>query len=448
MLEYTWREKNNKMKYLLLMTVSGSGLFVGYLCWERILDKSLTQCIKYRALMVVMLVYAIPWVWLREGYRSLFGPFWRVGAVNTAKGLVNIADIKTEEVAYQTEEYRLWMLMLAIWFVIAIVIMLIRVAKYLVKTNSLRALAIECGDKNLHETMARLRESVGYRYKPEVAWTRVDNETFTIGIIKPVIFLQKKCNDKELYWILKHEMIHIVRKDLWIKLFLEFVCCLHWFNPFIYLLERKMRFLCETSCDERVIMGCTEDECKAYIELLDANKGGNKLRIPFSSALEDGGGEIEKRIALMIERRYTQRRQKATAICVFGLLVFLNSLTALAYPKVYHVKIGVIETAEDSLGGGNFWVDDCTKGGYGMFSDTILYEEQFVDENDQIYVVNSSDKVEVCLVHDKMLGVVQVHMKDDEGCIIEIYEANRCTKCGMVWKGEMIYKARKIPCPH
>lgn len=83
-----------------------------------------------------------------------------------------------------------------------------------------------------------------------------------------------------------------------------------------------------------------------------------------------------------------------------------------------------------------------------MFSDTILYEEQFVDENDQIYVVNSSDKVEVCLVHDKMLGVVQVHMKDDEGCIIEIYEANRCTKCGMVWKGEMIYKARKIPCPH
>ena len=69
------------MKYLILMTVSGSGLLVGYLCWERLLENSLTQSMKYRALMVVMLVYAVPWAWLREGYRSIFGPFWRMGAI-------------------------------------------------------------------------------------------------------------------------------------------------------------------------------------------------------------------------------------------------------------------------------------------------------------------------------------------------------------------------------
>ena len=437
------------MKYLLLMTFSGSGLLIGYLCWERLLGKSLTQRMKYRALMMVMLVYVMPWAWLREGYRSIFGPIWRMGAIAAAKGVVNVADIKTDDSVYQTEEYQLWMLVLAIWFVIAIMIMLVRIVRYITKRNALHALAIKCGDKNLQKAMTCVRESGRYLCKPEVVWTRVDNETFTLGIIKPVIFLQKKYADKELYWILKHEMTHIIRKDLLVKLFLEFVCCLHWFNPFIYLLEQKVRFLCETSCDECVIKGCTEEECRKYIELLEENKGGNKLKIPFSSALADSDEEIDKRIVLLKERRNIRCREKIIAICVFALLVFLDSLTALAYHKVYHVKNAVIEAAEDAVGGGNFWVDNYVEDGYGTFLDTILYDKQFVGEDNHIYPVDSNNITEECFSHDEMIGVVEVHVKDsDGGCTIEIYEASRCTKCGMVQKGELLHKARKIPCPH
>nr|WP_300818214.1 M56 family metallopeptidase [uncultured Acetatifactor sp.] len=437
------------MKYLILMTVSGSGLLVGYLCWERLLENSLTQSMKYRALMVVMLVYAVPWAWLREGYRSIFGPFWRMGAIAAAKGMVDIADIKTEGFVCQTEEYRLWMLMLAIWFVFAILIMIVRVARYLVKINSLRALAIECGDKNLEKTMTHLRESIRYKHKPDIVWTRVDNETFTIGIIKPTIFLQKKYADEELYWILKHEMTHIVKKDLWIKLFLEFISCLHWFNPFIYLLERKMRFLCETSCDERVIRGCTDEEYRTYIELLDANKCGNRLKIPLSSALDSGNEEIEKRITLMKQQKDIQRREKVIAICAFGLLVFLDSLTALAYPQVYHVKSSAIELAEDAVGGGNLWVDDYVEEGYSTSSDVITYDEQFVDKEGKIYSVEFDDEYEDCTEHDKVLGIIQVHIKEDGGgCIVETYEGTRCTKCGVDWKGTLLNKISNMPCTH
>ncbi len=437
------------MKYLLLMTFSGSGLLIGYLCWERLLGKALTQRMKYRALMMVMLVYVIPWAWLREGYRSIFGPFWRMGAIAAAKGVVNVADIKTEKSVYQTEEYQLWMLVLAIWFVIAIVIILIRIARYIVKRNALHALAIKCGDKNLQKIMTCVRESGRYTCKPEVVWTRVDNETFTLGIIKPVIFLQKKYAEKELYWILKHEMAHIAGKDLWIKLFLEFVCCLHWFNPFIYLLEQKVRFLCETSCDECVIKGCTEEECRKYIELLEENKGGNKLKIPFSSALADSDEEIDKRIALLKERRNIKCREKVVAICVFCVLVFLDSLTALAYPKVYHVENAAIEAAEDAVGGGNFWVDNYVEDGYGMVTDVVLYDEQFVDRKGRIYPADTSDVQGICAEHDKEAGIVQIHIRDDNGgCTIEVYAGRRCTKCGNVWKGDWLYSTSKISCTH
>lgn len=437
------------MKYLLLITVSGSGLLIGYLCWERLLGKALTQRMKYRALTMVMLVYVMPWAWLREGYRSIFGPIWRKGAILAAKGVVDVADIKTGEAVYQTEEYQLWLLMLAIWFAIAILIMCFRVVKYVVKVNSLRALAIECGDKNLETTMACLRESIRYRRKPDVVWTRVDNETFTIGVVKPVIFLQKRYAPKELYWILKHEMTHIVRKDLWVKIFLEFVCCLHWFNPFIYLLERKMRFLCETSCDEHVIRNCTEEDCRVYMELLDGNKSGDKLKNPFNSALDDGDEEIGKRISLMKERRNIQRRDKLIAIGIFGLLVFLDSLTALVYPQVYHVKNAAVEAAEDAIGGGNFWVDDYVEDGYGMPIDFVLYDEQFVDDEGNIYPLDCKDESEACLEHDEVPGVLQIHLKDNDGsCIIVTYKGTRCIECGIVRKGDFLYKAREALCTH
>lgn len=437
------------MKYLLLMTISGSGLLIAYLCWEKLLEKSLTQGMKYKALMAVMLVYAVPWVGLKEIYRWILISLWRIEAVAVVKGIVDIADIKTEESVYQTKEYRLWMLVLIIWFTIAIVILLVRIAKYIAKRNALYALAIECGDENLEKTMICLQKTVRYTNKPEVVWTRVNNETFTLGTIKPVIFLQKGYAKKELYWILKHEMTHIVRRDLWVKLFLEFICCLHWFNPFIYLLESKMRFLCETSCDERVIKNCTEEECRTYIELLERNKGGNKSKIPFSSALGDSDDEIEKRIVLMKEQRNIRRRKKIIAIFAFGLLVFLDSLTALAYPEIYHVKDAVIEAAEDSLGGENLWVYDCTEEEYSLPVEVVLYDEQFVDEGGQIYLAYFENEHKTRFGHDEISGIIQIHVKDSDGsCIVEVYEGARCAKCGTVWKGELLYKVRKDFCVH
>lgn len=125
------------MKYLLLMTFSGSSLYIGYLWWDKQFGKSMTQCMKYRALMVVMLAYVLPWIGLKETYKYIFIYLWRTEAVTAAKGWVSIADIRTEEVAYQTEGYRLWMLMLAIWFAFAILILIIRITRYLVRINSL-----------------------------------------------------------------------------------------------------------------------------------------------------------------------------------------------------------------------------------------------------------------------------------------------------------------------
>ncbi len=399
--------------------------------------------------MIVMLVYLVPWAWLKGTYKYIMGLFWLEEVDAEAKGLINVANIETKEFAYRTKEYQLLMLGVMVWFSIAVILLIIRTGKFVVKSHRFHELSIECEDKNLEQTLKRLKENGWHRRSPEIVWTRVDNETFTLGTIKPVIVLQKEYAEGDLYWILKHEMMHIVRMDLWVKRLLEFVCCLHWFNPLIYILNRKIRYLCETACDESVIRGCTEEECQTYISLLDRNKKSSGIRLPFGSDLEGGSEEIDQRIALMRDRKRVGGGERILAICIFSLLVFLDSLTSLVYPDVHHVKIAVIEAAKESVDGGNFWTYNYAEEGYGIPAVDILYNEQFADSAGEVYPIDSAYEDSSCLEHDITLGIVQIHKKSDDGsCTIETYEGTRCKECGTIWKGEFLYNIKKSHCPH
>lgn len=439
--------REEKMGYLLLMTSAGTALYVGYLIWAKLLGKSMTQCMKYRALFVVMLVYIVPLGWLEGVYRRILGFFWLGEIDERAKCLINIADIETKAAAYRTKEYCFLMWATMIWFMIALMLLFVRIFRYLRKRHEFHILAIQCEDKNLEQTLECLRKGIRYKRRPKIVWTRVDNDTFTLGTVNPVIFLQKKYNEGDLYWILKHEMTHIGKMDLLVKLLLEFVCCLHWFNPFIYFLERDINYLSETSCDELVIKGCTDEECCTYMDLLNRNRAANKLEIPFSSALE-GDNEIDKRIALMQNRKPISYGEKVMTMLLFGFLLFLDSLTALAYPRVHHVKSEMTNVAEDAVDGNNFWIYDYAIDGYDVPTEIILYNEQFVDSDGAIYPLDSTDEHLSCSEHDTTIGIVQIHVKDGEGCTVEAYEGTRCTKCGAIWEGDFIHKITEMPCTH
>lgn len=91
----------------------------------------------------------------------------------------------------------------------------------------------------------------------------------TFGIIKPtILFPEEAYSDKEFYFILKHELIHIRRRDSLIKLVRLIALTLNWYNPFCYVLSRHLEHWCETSCDELVTCHSTRSECVEYGKLL------------------------------------------------------------------------------------------------------------------------------------------------------------------------------------
>lgn len=90
-----------------------------------------------------------------------------------------------------------------------------------------------------------------------------------MGFFKPVIVLPKEDYSRdELFFILKHELVHYKRHDIWLKLLLVVAKGIHWFNPVVWMMQREAVIDMEMSCDERVIKNADYVVKKAYTETL------------------------------------------------------------------------------------------------------------------------------------------------------------------------------------
>ena len=93
----------------------------------------------------------------------------------------------------------------------------------------------------------------------------------TFGIFHPVILMPKTTdwtNEKVLQYVLAHEFVHIRRLDTIMKLLLIAALCVHWFNPFVWMMYILASRDIELSCDEAVLHLFGEHEKSAYARTL------------------------------------------------------------------------------------------------------------------------------------------------------------------------------------
>ena len=90
-----------------------------------------------------------------------------------------------------------------------------------------------------------------------------------IGFFRPSIILPaKELGSKELSYIFAHELIHYKRRDMFYKWLIEIAACVHWFNPFVYLLGKEVNRTCELSCDEAVVLILGDKTKREYGDML------------------------------------------------------------------------------------------------------------------------------------------------------------------------------------
>lgn len=91
---------------------------------------------------------------------------------------------------------------------------------------------------------------------------------FVFGLISPRIYLPKDLRKEDREHILRHEEIHVRRKDPLIKAVSYLILCIHWFNPLVWIAFYTMSIDMELSCDEKVLLEKGVHNKKTYASSL------------------------------------------------------------------------------------------------------------------------------------------------------------------------------------
>ena len=125
-------------------------------------------------------------------------------------------------------------------------------------------LRLSVSDKRYDAILRSATEDMGIG-SVDLRFSGVISSPMMIGLRTPTILLPvREYGYDELRLILKHEMMHFIHKDLWIKLLLIICRAVHWFNPFMVLFARAIEQECEYYCDMSVMEDEPETMKKIY----------------------------------------------------------------------------------------------------------------------------------------------------------------------------------------
>lgn len=184
------------------------------------------------------------------------------------------------------------------------------------------------------------------------------NTPFVFGIFRPYIVIPSlSYNDDEIYFILKHEMIHYYRGDLIVKLFCEILRAVYWWNPFVDMLESLINDLLEINVDFRIMKDLPEERKLDYSECLvkmakkrELSKIENRWILAFQ---KESPSAVHKRISLMLDNLEIDKKKTAKSVMlstvILALVVFCpNVLIFEPYSIAEEDAEGTFELSEDN----------------------------------------------------------------------------------------------------
>lgn len=157
---------------------------------------------------------------------------------------------------------------------------------------------------------------------PEMTVCEAISTPAVTGLLRPRLLLPHERYDvQELRYILRHELCHLKRRDMLLKLVLLAANAMHWFNPVVYLMLRQADEDIELACDSAATDGLELPERAAYSRTLLAAVQSSVRALPATTCF---GGTVER-----LKRRITNvlGAQKKRGLGVVALVLALT-LTA------------------------------------------------------------------------------------------------------------------------
>ena len=204
-------------------------------------------------------------------------------------------------------------------------------------------------------------------------------------------------SDAELEAVLMHEMIHVARKDNLIANLHRALCCIFWFHPFVWILDRLLLADRERACDEEVIRlgGAADVYASSLLKVLRFCLGWNVAGASNATG-SNLGRRVERIMSANVQVKLSLWHRVAIG-CTAALVIMLSMVAGLLTRNAVDAQNA--QTPAREIGGVTGWISR------GVEAD----QENLIERLDQAPVVaigfRNSDKAPV-VIHQASVRAV------------------------------------------
>ena len=214
--------------------------------------------------------------------------------------------------------------LLTVWLAVSLLLLVRKITVYQSFAKYVTAGSRPIDDIALLERFGQMMEQNRIKGSIDLCSNSLISSPLLIGFAHPRIILpDENMSETDFYYTILHELIHYKRRDMFYKWLVQFTICLHWFNPIVYLMGRKINCLCELSCDERVMESLSAEDRKRYGDTLlnAAGTGGSYKDALASLTLNESKELLKGRLESIMNYHKITKTIKAAALFFTAILI-------------------------------------------------------------------------------------------------------------------------------
>ncbi len=192
-------------------------------------------------------------------------------------------------------------------------------------------------DERLQNILLEAKRHLHIKKNVKIILQKYKKVPSIFGIFNPSILITEQMLEEDnetIKYIFLHELSHYKRKDILFNFVLLCILSIHWFNPIVWFLFKKIRQDIEIGADELASKNLNKDEVKQYGMVL-INLLRNRIEENYTASMlcmSDTGKNMERRI-LMIKRKST-----SIILSIILLIIVVGVVAGFVFIKVENVE--------------------------------------------------------------------------------------------------------------
>ncbi|MCM1263131.1 MAG: M56 family metallopeptidase [Butyrivibrio sp.] len=215
-----------------------------------------------------------------------------------------------------------------LWICIGILMAGYYTAGYWRMKRKIKRWGNKCGNESIRKVLVEVSNQYGLKKIPGLYILHNSSAgPFTTGVLKNVVVLPDEVkSERDLGFIMKHEILHCKNKDIWWKLLFLVVNIIHWFNPLVWMLRRTAEQDMEIACDEELTFNKTKEYREEYCDVIMSWVTKNQYKgSTLATGYVQGVNFLKRRFSSIFDSR---RKKKGIlligATCIF--IMFVGSM--------------------------------------------------------------------------------------------------------------------------